>query len=232
MRASSVVAVMAGLWLSALPVLIPDAQAKEATQAKEQQLVDDARKLWESFSQSPILRSELHDWFRVSKGFLIVPRIVRGAAGVGAEGGRGVLLVRDEKTGEWSDPAFYTVGHLSVGLQLGGEVSQAVFVVRSQRGLEQFYGSQFKLGMDIGIAAGPMGGGTGLEGLTADLFVYTRAKGAFVGTALKGGRIAVAEKSNQAYYSRPVKPTDILVEKTASNPHAQDLRKAVAELMR
>jgi len=67
--------------------------------------------------------------------------------------------------------------------------------------------------------------------LTADLFVYTRAKGAFVGTALKGGRIAVAEKSNQAYYGRPVKPTDILVEKTVSNPQAQALRTAVTELI-
>jgi lipid-binding SYLF domain-containing protein len=168
----------------------------------------------------------------VAKGFFIVPRIIRGAAGVGAEGGRGVLLVRDEKTGEWSDPAFYTVRHVSAGLQLGGDVSQAVFVVRSQRGLEQFYGSQFTLGLNIGVAAGPMGGGMALEGLTADLFVYTRAKGVFIGTALKGGHIAVAEKANASYYGRPVKPTDILIEKTVSNPHAQALRQAVAELMR
>ena len=83
-------------------------------------------------------------------------------------------------------------------------------MVRSQRGLEQFYRGQFKFGMEIGIAAGPMGGGTGLEGLTADLFVYTRAKGAFAGTAIKGGYIAVSDKANKAYYGKPVKPTDIL----------------------
>jgi hypothetical protein len=114
----------------------------------------------------------------------------------------------------------------------GGAVSEVVFVVRSQRGLEQFYGSQFKIGMNIGVAAGPMGGGMGLEGLTADLFVYARAKGAFVGTAVKGGHIAVADKANQAYYGKPVKPTDILVERTVSNPQAQELRTAMAEAMR
>jgi hypothetical protein len=45
---------------------------------------------------------------------------------------------------------------LSLGLQIGGDISEAVFVVRSQRGLKQFYESQFKLGTDIGVAAGPM----------------------------------------------------------------------------
>jgi lipid-binding SYLF domain-containing protein len=200
--------------------------------SKEQQLVDKARMTWESFAASPILRSELHDWLRVAKGIFIVPHAIKGAAGVGVAGGQGVLLVRDEKTGEWSYPAFYTARALSVGIQIGGGVSEVVFVVRSQRGLEQFYGSQFKLGMNIGVAAGPMGGGMGLEGLTADLFVYARAKGAFVGTAVKGGHIAVADKANQAYYGRPVKPTDILVERTVSNPQAQELRTAMAEAMR
>jgi lipid-binding SYLF domain-containing protein len=219
--------------MGAIPAFMTAAYAAEkTTSSKEQQIVDDARTTWVDFAASPVLKSELHDWMRGAKGLLIVPRIIRGAAGIGAEGGRGVLLVRDEKTGEWSDPAFYTVRHVSFGLQIGGDVSQAVFVVWSRRGLEKFYGSQLKLGFDIGIAAGPMGGGTALEGLTADLFVYTRAKGAFVGTSLKGGRIAVAEKSNQAYYGRPVKPTDIVVEKTVSNPHAQGLRTAVAELIK
>jgi lipid-binding SYLF domain-containing protein len=86
--------------------------------------------------------------------------------------------------------------------------------------------------MNIGVAAGPMGGGMGLEGLTADLFIYARAKGAYVGTAVKGGHIAVLDKANQAYYGKPVKPTDILVDKTVSNPQAQELRTAMAEAMR
>ncbi|MGH7218913.1 MAG: lipid-binding SYLF domain-containing protein, partial [Nitrospiraceae bacterium] len=117
----------------------------------------------------------------------------------------------------------------AVGFQIGGDVSEVVFVVRSQSGLEQFDGSQFKLGMNIGVAAGPMGGGMGLEGLTADLFVYTRAKGAFVGTALKGGLIAVMDKASHMYYGRPVTPTDSLVKRTIINPQSQDLRTAMAE---
>ena len=221
-----------GVALVGAMVVLVATPAGSADISKEQELVDNARMTWENFAASPILRSELHDWFRVAKGFYIVPRVIRGAAGVGVAGGKGVLLVRDEKTGKWSYPAFYTAGSLSVGLQIGGDVSEAVIVVRSQRGLEQFYKGQFKLGMEIGIAAGPMGGGSGLEGLTADLFVYTRAKGAFAGTAIKGGYIAVSDKANKAYYGKPVKPTDILVERTVNNPQAEELRTAVAELMR
>jgi hypothetical protein len=38
-------------------------------------------------------------------------------------------------------------------------------------------------------------------------------------------------KANEAYYGRPVKPTDILMEKTVSNPQAQALRTSMAEAM-
>ena len=127
---------------------------------------------------------------------------IKGAAGVGVAEGQGVLLVRDENTDEWSYPAFYTARSLSVGFQIGGTVSEVVFVVRSQRGLEQFYGSQLKLGMNIGVAAGPMGGRTGLEGLTTDLFIFTR----IVGTAVKGGHTAIRRWLPEHVQGIPAEP--------------------------
>ncbi len=150
----------------------------------------------------------------------------------GIAGGSGVFLVRDEKTGEWSDPAFYTVRSLSFGLQVGADVSELIVIVRSDRGLEHFYHSSFKLGIDTSVAAGPMGGGIALKGLTADLFSYARAKGAFLGTAAEGAQIAVADKLNQAYYGQPVRPTDILVKKSVTNPHSLELRQTVARGMK
>jgi SH3 domain-containing YSC84-like protein 1 len=55
---------------------------------------------------------------------------------VGGSGGSGVLLVKDDKTGEWSPPAFYTLGGASFGLQIGGEVSEVVLLVTTQKGLD------------------------------------------------------------------------------------------------
>ena len=217
--------------LSAMIALAP-ASASTADLSKEQQLVDDALKTWKNFAASPGLSRELRDWLRMAKGVFILPQIIRGAAVFGAAGGRGVLLVQDATTDEWSGPAFYWVHALSFGLQAGADVLEVIVVVTNERGLEHFYQSHFKIGMDTQLAAGPVGGGMTVAGLKADLFAYARAKGVFAGLAVDGGRISVSDKFNQSYYGHPVKPTEILVQKSVTNPHAQDLRNAVTGRMR
>lgn len=209
---------------------VTPARSAELTEA--QQLVEKSRMTWENFAASPGLSRELRDWLRIAKGVFIVPQIIRGAAVFGVAGGSGVLLVRDEQTREWSDPAFYTVQSISFGLQVGADASELIIVVWNDRGLEHFLHSQFKLGLDTSVAAGPIGGGIALKGLTADLFSYALAKGAFVGTAADGARIAVSDTFNLAYYGHPVRPTDILIKRSVTNPHSLALRQVVAEGMR
>ena len=224
------------MWICAAMVLVMTAltatPAPTADLIESQQLVEKSRMTWETFAASPGLSSEVRDWLRIAKGVFIVPQIIRGAAMFGIAGGTGVLLVRDEKTGEWSEPAFYMVRSVSFGLQVGADVSELIIIVRSDRGLEHFYESSFKLGIDTSVAAGPIGGGIALKGVTADLFSYALAKGAFLGTAAEGTQIAVTDKLNQAYYGRPVRPTDILVKKSVANSYSLGLRKAVASGMR
>ena len=76
--------------------------------------------------------------------------------------------MRDEKTGNWGDPVFYTIGSASFGLQVGGDVSEIVLLVRTLKGLEEFYCSDFKLGANAGMAVGPVGEGASVHGLAAD----------------------------------------------------------------
>jgi SH3 domain-containing YSC84-like protein 1 len=52
-----------------------------------------------------------------------------------------------------------------------------------------------------------------------------------VGMALDGSIIAVSDDSNAAYYGKPVRPTDIIVKHSVSNPKSADLRTAAAKLM-
>src|SRR5262245_39885514 len=60
-------------------------------------------------------------WFashlQEAKGVYIVPKLVKGAFIFGVEGGNGVVLARDEKTGAWSEPVFYETSAASFGLQ-------------------------------------------------------------------------------------------------------------------
>jgi len=202
-----------------------------AAALEQQQLVEKAKMTVDAFVSDPGVGPATREMMNEAKALFIVPQFLRGALVFGGAGGSGVLIVRDEKTKQWSEPAFYTIGSASFGLQIGGDVSEMVFVVRSQKGLEEFYRTDFKLGADASLAMGPVGEGTHAKGITADLLAYAKKKGAFVGMAVDGSIIAVSDDSNAAYYDKAVRPTDILVKQTVSNPKSADLRSAAAKLI-
>lgn len=139
--------------------------------------------------------------------------------------------MKDSKSGEWSDPAFYTMGAGSFGFQFGAQASEVVLLVMSQRGVESLLSSTFKLGGDVSVAVGPVG--AGIEGstamnLSADLLTFARAKGLFGGISLEGAVIATRDEWNQDYYGKEVRPTDILVKRTVKNPQAAGLKASLA----
>jgi lipid-binding SYLF domain-containing protein len=106
-----------------------------------------------------------------------------------------------------------------------------VLVVRTRKGLEEFYTNDFKLGANAGMATGPVGGGMAAQGITADIISYARQKGAFAGMAVDGAFVSVSNDSNQAYYGKSVRPTDIIVKKDIGNPKSLQLRAAADKLM-
>ena len=116
---------------------------------------------------------------------------------------------------------------MSFGLQAGADTSELIFIVRTQKGLEEFYRSDFKLGADVGVSIGPLGSSAAMEGISADLVSFGRSKGAFMGMALDGALIAISDGSNAAYYGKTVRPTDIVVKKSVSNPASADLRRTI-----
>ncbi|HJT22470.1 MAG TPA: lipid-binding SYLF domain-containing protein [Nitrospira sp.] len=200
--------------------------------SEQQQLVDKAKMTMDAFAADPSVGPSMKDFRGSVKALYIVPQFVRGAFIFGGAGGSGVLLVRDDKTGAWSEPAFYTMGSASFGLQIGGDVSEMVLIVRNQKGLEEFYRNDFKLGADASMAVGPIGEGASVKGIAADIVAYAKKKGAFAGISLDGAAIAVSDDANHAYYGKPVRPTDIVVKKSVSNPKSAELRNTVAKIMK
>ena len=57
------------------------------------------------------------DLLQKAKGVLIVPYNVKGSLAFGGSGGTGVLVAH--ANGQWSNPAFVTIGSFSFGLQFG-----------------------------------------------------------------------------------------------------------------
>src|SRR5438445_13172634 len=152
-----VLLVAALLSLSALP-------ARATDSAKAEELVNKARLSFESLVRDPNM-TWLRDHVKDAKGILIVPQLLKAAFFLGGSGGSGVFLARDEKTGDWSDPAFYTLGSGSFGWQFGAEAPEVVLLAMTQGGVKAMLDSSFKLGVGASIAAGPIGGG--VEGATA-----------------------------------------------------------------
>jgi lipid-binding SYLF domain-containing protein len=203
-----------------------------ATGATEQQvLVDQSQITLNNFVSDPNMEWLVNN-VQTAKAVLIVPSMIKGGFFLGGSGGRGVLLVRDEKTGKWHGPAFYSMGAVSFGLQFGGKKAEVIMLVMTQKGLESLYKSSFKLGGDVAIAAGPMGAGASAKaaGLKADYLSYTRAKGAFLGFSLEGAIVKISDDWNQSYYGRQVRPTDIFVTRKARNPKAAELQAALGNV--
>ena len=210
---------------SASPVFSAEAMA-------QQQLVDKAQMTLEAFGADPNLKDALRELGPQARALFIVPQFMRGAFVFGGAGGSGVLLVRNEKSGKWGQPAFYNIGSASFGLQIGADVSEIVLVVRTMKGVEEFYSSDFKLGANAGMAVGPVGEGASVHGIAADIVSYAKKKGAFAGMALEGAVVTVSDDSNAAYYGSAVRPGDILLKGEVSNPKSIPLRDAATKLMK
>jgi len=205
--------------------------AFSADATTQQQIVDKAQLTLEAFASDGQLKDVFKQLSKEARALFIIPQFMRGAFIFGGAGGSGVLIARDERTGKWGDPVFYNIGSASFGAQIGADVSEMVLVVRTRKGLEEFYTNDFKLGANAGMATGPVGGGMAAQGITADIISYARQKGAFAGLAVDGAFVSVSNDSNQAYYGKSVRPTDIIVKKDIGNPKSLQLRAAADKLM-
>ncbi|HWC50949.1 MAG TPA: lipid-binding SYLF domain-containing protein, partial [Nitrospira sp.] len=200
------------------------AAALSADAPAQQQLVDKAQLTLEAFASDGQLKDAFKQLSKEARALFIIPQFLRGAFIFGGAGGSGVLIARDENSGKWGDPVFYNIGSASFGAQIGADVSEMVLVVRTRKGLEEFFTNDFKLGANAGMATGPVGAGMSAQGLAADIISYARQKGAFAGMAVDGAFVSVSNDSNQAYYGKPVRPSDILAKKEIGNPKSLQLR--------
>lgn len=201
---------------------------RDAMEAR--QLVERARLTVESFAADPVLGPDFKSLLARAHGAFVAPQVLKGAFILGASGGSGVLLARDEKgRQQWNGPAFYTLGGVSFGLQAGGESSEVVLLPMTERGVTALLAPSVKLGADIGVAAGPVGGGmaAATANLSADILSYARSKGLYAGISLAGAVVANRSDWNRAYYGVDVTATDILIRRTVVNPHAAPLIEAV-----
>lgn len=156
-----------------------------------------------------------------AEGIAIFPGTVRGGFIFGAERGRGVLSVRDEKTRAWSSPAFLTITGGSVGLQIGVRATDLVLVIQNRRGLENLVKNEFKIGAGAAVTGGPVGrdaqAATDIQ-LRAEILSYSRSRGLFAGATLEGSTIRQDEDANGRFYGEKFTTRQVVFDNKARAP--------------
>lgn len=202
-------------------------QAEDKDYSKPQELVDASSNVLKRFGSHQDMTS-FRGLVKTAKAIFVVPNMLRAGFVFGGSGGSGALLSRDNKSGAWSYPIFYTMGSVSFGLQIGADSSQIVLVVMTDRGMDSMLSSSFKLGADASVAAGPVGAGA--KAATADILAYTMSKGVYGGATIEGAVVKPRDDWNSSYYGKQVSPADVVVRHAVANPDADALRQVVTDL--
>jgi lipid-binding SYLF domain-containing protein len=215
--------------IAALTACATNERSEPVAPVEPQRLVTDAQETFDHFLRDPD-QTWVQDNLGRAKAVLIAPRIVKAGFIFGGSGGRAVLVARDGRT--WVGPAFYDLATASVGFQAGLEVSEALILVMTDKGLNSLMSSSFKIGGDASIAAGPVGAGA-KSTVTADLISFTRAKGVYGGVNLDGTVVHANGGWNDAYYGgNNILPPDIIIRRTARTSKAAALLSEVAKATR
>jgi len=223
-RTPSRIGAVAALTVTALAAA-PVAHA----QNRQQTLVDRATLTIGDLFAGATPSSRIQRYLVRSRAVMVCPSIFRMSVGIGGSGGGCVLLSRDAR-GSWSDPAFFTIGSGSIGIQLGMQDSEAMFFIMTDHGLQVLLDNQFQMNANAAASFATMGSGieSGTTGAAnTDIMAIQKSKGLFAGVALGGSKLSVNSGANRNYYNQSVGPEDIVIAMRVNNPGADPLRAAL-----
>jgi lipid-binding SYLF domain-containing protein len=188
----------------ALPALAQD---------KEEDRVENAGKVMKEILDAPdsIPQSVLDK----ADCVVILPSVLKFAIGIGGSYGRGVMTCRSGSTfhGPWGPPTMMALEGGSAGLQLGGNATDFVLLMMSDRSASSMLSSKVKLGGDATAAAGPVGRTSSAEtdvAMRAEILSYSRARGLFAGISLEGSTLRPDNSANKKLYGKEVSAKDIV----------------------
>ncbi|MYM97010.1 lipid-binding SYLF domain-containing protein [Duganella vulcania] len=201
-----------------------DMAAKPAQNATQR--VSDALSVVRQLEAEPRMKQLLQQ----AKGVLIVPSYGKAALGVGAHGGAGLLLLK-RPDGAWTGPAFYDLGGLTLGLQIGAEGGPIAMILNNDKAVSEFMKkNNFALSADAGLTV--LNWSTLAQGTagTGDVVAWSGTRGLF-GDAVAVGLndIRFNQDLTNAYYGRALSPRDIATG-AVSNPQAQPLQQALGQV--
>ncbi|HWA84953.1 MAG TPA: lipid-binding SYLF domain-containing protein, partial [Opitutus sp.] len=140
----------------------------------------------------------------------VVPHYGAGAFIAGASGGEGILLAHNG-TG-WSDPVFYNLGKVSVGLQAGVSAGSIAMVLLTDEAVNSFRKhNNFSLTADAGLSVVTWSRRAQADlGRGHDVIVWSDTAGLLGNVSVGVADIWLDRSENEAYYGQPVNAPQVL----------------------
>jgi SH3 domain-containing YSC84-like protein 1 len=167
----------------------------------------------------------------MAKGIAVLTILKGGIGFAGMEIGTGLVIARThEYNGDatgWSPPsAIGTVG-ISWGALIGALVTDHVFLLMDDNAVGIMFGqSSITLGVDVGIAVGPVGRSAEADfnftagRPAAGIYTYSLSKGLYAGISLDGKIVVTRNDVNEKFYGRRISGQEILRGRGVPTPPA------------
>lgn len=191
------VMVIIGIIILCLSVVTPVLAAGNEEQ-KVEQAAEVLEEIMEITDAGGIPVSLLED----AHGVMVIPDVLKVGYILGGRHGKGILVTKTESD-SWSNPVFVELKAGSIGWQIGVQSTDLVLLFDSEESIEKILDSEFTLGADASVAAGPAGRGIGAQtdvGFESEIYSYSKSKGLFAGVSLEGASLQVDYNSTESYY--------------------------------
>lgn len=145
---------------------------------------------------------------------VVIPNLKKGGFILAAKYGRGFFSCRKASGVGWSAPAGVRAEGGSFGFLIGGAETDVVMLVMNRAGADKLLKSQFTLGGDASVAAGPVGRDSSAMTdamMHAEILTYSRQRGVFAGLSLSGSTLREDDDANRELYGSDMKNKTIVM---------------------
>lgn len=167
-------------------------------------------------------------------GVVVIPGMIKAGLGVGGQHGSGLLSIKNPD-GSWTEPVFVKMTGGSIGFQIGASSTDLILFFMREKNIRAVLNGEFTLGGSATVAAGPVGRSGSADTsarLDAEIYSYSRSRGAFAGISIDGSKLYVNKSANESFYSKEATAESIVAMKPGAGSPTEAFRSELATLTR
>ncbi len=221
------IAFLAAIAVAASISLAQGEEKKDSDQAKR---LDDATTVINELAG--MSEGPPHHLLEKTAGVVVIPGLIKAGLGIGGKHGSGLLSIKNAD-GTWTEPVFVKMTGGSIGFQIGASSTDLVLLFMREKNIRDVLDGEFTLGGNASVAAGPVGrtGSADTSAkMDAEIYSYSRSRGAFAGVSLDGSKLYVDKSGNAQYYGEEATPKSIVSAAAKEDSPTAKFRVALAAL--